>query len=349
MCLMLNCVQTSKVQIQIHNQIWSSCFWRFLVLVMFTFCGHLVFSFDMVAELVRTKVQKIRNRIRSMTKTTSSSSSGERKRFKRNLNLQEEADISMFAQDHRVPRVPQPTSFDGVKPSFVEWSEEVIAYLAVTDDHEFIPLLSAAAASKDVIEKDVMFKGILSERLENIDKITAQKVQKEQDKAKAITANKPQDAQDLTKEINDIQAELDKLNTKLEQKKSPSFMRLQVTQMSWSGESCELLIQIRGPSPDWRFGVKCQFISQDQQKLGPSHSSNRSCHRWSGMQRSQRMSFSSTIIGWNSSQSMRRSVRKRSQTQSRSHLHFRMSRETSLSPSMSVLVIQRHGLRFMHY
>ena len=110
------------------------------------------------------------------------------------------------------------------------------------------------------------------------------------------------------------------------------FMRLQVTQMSWSGELCELLIQIRGPSPDWRFGVKCQFTSQDQPKLGQCHSSNRSCHRWSGMQRSQRMSFSSNITGWNSSQSMRRSVQKRSQTQSRSHSHFRMSRGTLLSP-----------------
>ena len=46
--------------------------------------------------------------------------------------------------------------------------------------------------------------------------------------------------------------------------------------MSWSGESCELLIQIQGPSPDWRFGVKCQFTSQE---LGQCHSSNRSCHR----------------------------------------------------------------------
>ena len=126
----------------------------------------------------------------------------------------------MFAHDHRVPRVPQPTSFDGVKPSFLEWSEEVIAYLAVTDYHEFIPLLSAAAASKDVIEKNVMFKGILSENIENIDKVTAQRVKKEQDKAKAISDNKPQDAQDITKEIKDIQEEIDKLNSKLEQKKS---------------------------------------------------------------------------------------------------------------------------------
>ena len=84
----------------------------------------------------------------------------------------------MFAHEHRVPRVPQPTSFDGVKPSCLEWSEKVIAYLAVTDYQKFIPLLSAAAASKDVIEKDVMFKGILSENVETIDSITANQVKK---------------------------------------------------------------------------------------------------------------------------------------------------------------------------
>ena len=146
-----------------------------LILVMFTFCEHLVISFDMVAELVRTKVQKIKERIRSMTKTTNtSSSSGEERKFKWDFHIREGADINMFAHDHRAPRVPQPTSFDGVKPSFLEWSAEVIAYLAVTDYHEFIPLLSAAAASKDVIEKDVMFKGILSENMENLDKVTAQ-------------------------------------------------------------------------------------------------------------------------------------------------------------------------------
>ena len=192
----------------------------FMILVMFTFCEHLVISFDMVAELVRTKVQEIKEKIRSMTKTTVTSSSGEEKRFKWDFHLQEGVDINMFAHDHRVPRVPQPTSFDGVKPSFLEWSEEVIAYLAVTDYHEFIPLLSAAAASKDVIEKDVMFKGILSQNMENIDKVTAQKLQKEQDKVKAQDANKPQDVQDISNEIKVIQEELDKLTSKLEQKKS---------------------------------------------------------------------------------------------------------------------------------
>ena len=93
-----------------------------------------------------------------------------------------------------------------------------------------------------------MFKGILSENMENIDKVTAQILQKEQDKVKTQDANKPQDVQDNTKEIKVIQEELDKLNSKLEQKKSALlkadffsgtlfFMRLLVTQMSWSGES----------------------------------------------------------------------------------------------------------------
>ena len=221
MRLMLKRMQTSKVQIQAHTLVWSLSFPAILViLVMFAFCEHLVISFDMVAGLVRTKVQEIKERIRSMTKTTIASLSGEEKKFRWDFHLQEGADINMFAHDHRVPRVPQPTSFDGVKPSLLEWSEEVIAYLAVTDYHEFIPLFSAAAASKDVIEKDVIFKGILSENIENLDKVTAQRLKKEQDKVKAQDENKPQDVQDLTKKITAIQEEIDKLNSKLEQKKS---------------------------------------------------------------------------------------------------------------------------------
>ena len=175
MCLMLKCMEASKVQIQINNQIWSSCL---LVLVMFTVCGHFVTHFDMVAELVRTKVHKIRGIIRSLTKTTITSSSGETKKFTWSHHLKEGADVNVFGNDDRVPRVPQPTSFQGVKPSFLEWSKEVIAYLAATDNQEFTPFLAAAAASKNVIEKDVMFKGILSENTETIDKITANQVKK---------------------------------------------------------------------------------------------------------------------------------------------------------------------------
>ena len=60
MCLMLKCMETSKVQIQAHTLVWSASFLVFLVLVMFTFCGHLFISVHMVAELVRTKVQKMK-------------------------------------------------------------------------------------------------------------------------------------------------------------------------------------------------------------------------------------------------------------------------------------------------
>ena len=78
-----------RSKIQINNQIWSSCFWRFVILVMLILVGHFVIHFDMVAELVRTKVHKIRRIIRSMTKTTiTSSSSGEKRRFKWDFHLQ---------------------------------------------------------------------------------------------------------------------------------------------------------------------------------------------------------------------------------------------------------------------
>ena len=56
----------------------------------------------------------------------------------------------------------------------------------------------------------------LPENIENLDKVTAQKLKKEQEKVKTQDANKPQDVQDLTKEITAIQEEIDKLNSMLE-------------------------------------------------------------------------------------------------------------------------------------
>ena len=71
----------------------------------------------------------------------------------------------MFSHDRRLnPRVPHPTAFDGVKPSLMEWSEEVIVFLAAMEYQEL------AAASKDVIERDVMIKGILSDLMQDIKK-----------------------------------------------------------------------------------------------------------------------------------------------------------------------------------
>ena len=50
----------------------------------------------------------------------------------------------------------------------MEWSEEIIAYLAVTDYQKLIPFLMAPTSSKNIIEKHVMFNGILSDRMEEI-------------------------------------------------------------------------------------------------------------------------------------------------------------------------------------
>ena len=110
----------------------------------------------------------------------------------------EGAEANMFAHDRRLnPRVPQPTSFDGVKPSFMEWSDEVIAFLAVTDYQEFILLLTAAASSKDVIQADVMFISVLSDLVQDIKK-------KEEDKLKVQTVNKDDEVKDLTAEISKL-------------------------------------------------------------------------------------------------------------------------------------------------
>ena len=46
--------------------------------------------------------------------------------------------------------------------------QKVIAGLAITGYQVLIPLLAAAASSKDVTEKELMFKGILSDLMEEI-------------------------------------------------------------------------------------------------------------------------------------------------------------------------------------
>ena len=76
-------------------------------------------------------------------------------------------------------------------------SGEVIAYLTVTDYHEFVPLLSVSASSKDVMESDTMFRGVLSDLN---DDFTC--TNKEADKFKA---------ENETKEVNEFTAEIAKL------------------------------------------------------------------------------------------------------------------------------------------
>ena len=78
----------------------------------------------------------------------------------------------MFSSDPKLnPRLPSPTSFDGVKPSYVEWSEEILTFLSVTDYQEFVPILQAITGHKDVITKKVFMEGVLSEIIEEIKKL----------------------------------------------------------------------------------------------------------------------------------------------------------------------------------
>ena len=75
----------------------------------------------------------------------------------------------MFSNDPKLnPRLPSPTPFDGVKVSYVEWSEEVLTFLSVTDYQEFDPIFQAVTGHKDVITKKVFIEGILSEIVEGI-------------------------------------------------------------------------------------------------------------------------------------------------------------------------------------
>ena len=95
------------------------------------------------------------------------SSSGEEERWK--IKLQKEPDVKMFSNDPKLnPRLPSPTSFDGVKPSYVEWSEEILTFLSVTDYQEFVPILQAVTGHKDVITKKIFVEGVLSELIEEI-------------------------------------------------------------------------------------------------------------------------------------------------------------------------------------
>ena len=122
--------------------------------------------------------------VKSVTTTTvtttrpiTSSSGVEREKPHWNSKLQEEWDIKMFTNNPKLnPKLPSPTSFDGVKPSYVEWSEELLTYLSVTDDQEFVPILQAVTGHKNVITNNVFIEGILSEILAQIkEKISTSK------------------------------------------------------------------------------------------------------------------------------------------------------------------------------
>ena len=79
----------------------------------------------------------------------------------------------------------------------MESSEEVTAFLAVTDYQGLTPLLAAAASSKDVLESELMFKGVLSDLVEDIKK-------KEANKFKAQAETKVDEVKELTAVISTL-------------------------------------------------------------------------------------------------------------------------------------------------
>ena len=139
--------------------------------------SRFISSFDMVAEQADSGPGSLATsfcpscQVTTTTVTTArpiTSSSGEKVKHLWS-QIQKELDIKMFSSDPKLnPRLPSPTSFDGVKPSYVEWSEEILTFLSVTDYQEFVPILQAVTGHKDVITKKVFIEGILSEIVEEI-------------------------------------------------------------------------------------------------------------------------------------------------------------------------------------
>ena len=249
------------------------------VIVIVKIC---VSSFDMVAEqrqhsglthLLRPScpVQPSHDDS-TMTRLTSqiTSSSREKERGHWSSKLQEETDIKTFLNDPKLnPRLSSPTSFDGVKPSYVEWSEEVLTFLSVTDYQDFVPILQAVTGHKEVITKKVFIEGVLSEIVEEIK-------DKNLDLEAVSSGARVVDDQDA--EVERIKEEIKVLEEKKNSRgltlmKADNFLRYfcftqrQVIPTSWFVVSWERQAQTRMSSPVWRSGVRWLSPMQVQLKL----------------------------------------------------------------------------------
>ena len=127
------------------------------VIVIVKIC---VSSFDMVAEhqchdsgqcsfATSCPVQSSHDDSTTTRPTNQITSSSGEKENSLWTKIQEEPDINVFSNDPKFnPRLPSPTSFDGVKLSYIEWSEEVLTFLSVTDYQELVPILQAVSGHK---------------------------------------------------------------------------------------------------------------------------------------------------------------------------------------------------------
>ena len=65
------------------------------------------------------------------------------------FKLREKSDVKMSTNDPKLDaRLRSQTSFEGVKLSYVEWSDEFFTYLSVIDYQEFVPNLQAVIVTR---------------------------------------------------------------------------------------------------------------------------------------------------------------------------------------------------------
>ena len=219
-------------------------------------------------------------------------------------------------------RLPSPTSFDGVKPSYVEWSEEILTFLSVTDYQEFVPILQAVTGHKDVITKKVFIEGVLSEIIEEIKNVNL-------DLEAVSSGARVVDDQDA--EVERLKGEIKTLEEKKDSKgltfiEADNFLRY-VLLHSTSGDPNVMVRRIHHANDKFRFRSShwsrnlasngshlCRF-SPDSSSHSPQadHDSIR-------MESREVIKCSSnvTIIGWNSSASMSQSGQRRWRRASRS-------------------------------
>ena len=251
-----------------------------------------------------------------------------------------------------IPGILHPTAFDGVKPSFMkcEWSEEVIAFLAVADYQEFIPLLSAAASSNDVIEKMSCSKRCCrtSWKTSRGKPMIKSKKQIEQISNRKQTEK----SQDLTIDSNFYDGNhvlkdgmKQKLSTLFKAQflwytrlytttRDPNVMVRRIMRTSNSDSGAVTGLDIWRQRTHWFAGSsKTRTVSLLQHIMSSVELTSRS----------QRTSFSSTIIGWSSPQSMTPSSVKRFYTHTvKVALTFKMSEANQCSFS-------EHQYQWFHY
>ena len=177
----------------------------------------------------------------------------------------------MFSGDPRLnPRLPSPTVFDGVKPSYVEWSEEILTFLSVTDYQEFVPVLNAVIGHKDVITKKVFIEGVLSEIVEEIKNKNTEL--EEITSGAQIVVDPDAESERLKNEIKALEDKKESRGSLFSKQTISSgmfcFIQHQVIPMSWFVASCEQQVQIQRSLQVWRSGVKWQSPMQVQLRLG---------------------------------------------------------------------------------